>query len=141
MSEILKPQQILSIESFVMTCKVQEFRASESDELVCTRLAAHRGDAAAQFSQGLAQADAEAVKWYGNAEDEWVAAAQCSLGFCYADGRGVPQDKAEAVRWYRKAGDQGYDNAQYFLGYCCANGEGVQQNHTEAVKMVSQGGG
>ena len=62
------------------------------------------------------------------------AAAQNSLGVCYANGQGVTQSYTEAVKWYRKAADQGYAVAQNNLGGCYANGQGVTQSYAEAVK-------
>ena len=44
-----------------------------------------------------------------------LAEAQASLGFMYAEGRGVPQDDGEAVQWYRKAAEQGHSKAQEWL--------------------------
>jgi TPR repeat protein len=57
--------------------------------------------------RGVAQDDAEAVRWYRLAAAQGVAVAQCNLGFMFEKGRGVAQDDAEAVRWYRLAAAQG----------------------------------
>ncbi|MFB3150347.1 MAG: tetratricopeptide repeat protein, partial [Alphaproteobacteria bacterium] len=67
---------------------------------------ADAGDAPAQTKlgdmysdgQGVAQDDAEAVRWYRLAADQGDANAQFNLGVMYDHGRGVAQDDAEAVR-------------------------------------------
>jgi|GEM_PF-141677 len=80
-----------------------------------TRTAAERGDADAQFS----------------------------LGWRYANGRGVARNDAQAVSWYRKAADQGLADAQAGLGWMYANGRGVARNDAQAVawyrKAAEQG--
>jgi len=43
--------------------------------------------------------------------DQGILEAQCDLGFCYANGQGVPQDYAEALKLYRKAAEQGFAEA------------------------------
>jgi TPR repeat protein len=62
------------------------------------------------------------------------AEAQCTLGWCYDDGIGVPQDYAKAVKWYQKAAEQGNAEAQYQLGLFYGCGQGVSQDHAEAAK-------
>ena len=37
--------------------------------------------------------------------------AQLHLGFCYAQGRGVPQSLTDALAWHRKAAAQGHAGA------------------------------
>ena len=90
---------------------------------------------------GVAEDDAEAVKWYRKAAEQGYALAQFSLGVMYAEGEGVPENAAEAMKWYRKAAEQGHAYAQNNLGYMYAKGEGVPEddfwgweNDTEAVK-------
>lgn len=51
----------------------------------------------------------EAARLYRIAADAGHAPAQCQLGLCYANGRGVPQDCCEAARLFRIAADQGND--------------------------------
>ena len=55
-----------------------------------------------------------------------------TLGWMYAEGRGVPQDDAEAARCYRLAADQGHATGQYNLGVMYVNGRGVPQDYVEA---------
>ena len=42
--------------------------------------------------------------------------AQCVLGYCYQEGRGVEQDYEEAIEWYPLAAEQGNTIAQCNLG-------------------------
>ena len=81
---------------------------------------------------------------------EWVqmaeqgnAEAQCALGNCYMQGKGVTKDPAEAVRWYRKAADQDLPEAQNNLGYCYREGAGVDKDMSQSFywyeKAAEQG--
>lgn len=97
---------------------------------------ANQGNADAQFvlgamyenGNGVAQNDAEAVRWYRVAAEQGNGYAQTNLGFMYANGRGVPVDHTEAVHWYRLAAGQRISNAQYNLGVSYAKGWGVLQD-------------
>ncbi len=57
--------------------------------------------------KGVAQDDAEAVRWYKLAAAQGYSSAQYNLGAIYANRKGVLQDDAEAVRWYKLAAAQG----------------------------------
>jgi uncharacterized protein len=102
---------------------------------------ADQGDAQAQYNlgtlydngQGVAQNDAEAMKWYRKAADQGDDRGQNNLATMYVKGQGVPQNYAEAMTWYRKAADQGNTRAQQNLGFMYANGQGVPKNDAEAV--------
>tara|TARA_B100000524_G_scaffold218828_1_gene115158 strand:+ start:1118 stop:1300 length:183 start_codon:yes stop_codon:yes gene_type:complete len=54
---------------------------------------------------GVAQSDAEAVKWYRKSAEQGNAKAQYNLGRVYADDHGVAQSDTEAVKWYRMAAE------------------------------------
>jgi hypothetical protein len=60
--------------------------------------------------------EAEGARWLGLAAQQGEATAQCWLGACCTEGRGVPVDKAMAVRWYEAAAAQGHARAQSNLG-------------------------
>jgi TPR repeat protein len=47
---------------------------------------------------------------------ESLSIVQCSLGWCYDTGSGVPKDEQEGVRWYTLAASQGYSMAISNLG-------------------------
>ena len=72
------------------------------------RALAEQGDRRSQSSlgdmyrkgYGVAQDDAEAVKWYGRAADQGSAYAQNSLGLMYRDGLGVASDPERAYAWF-----------------------------------------
>lgn len=74
----------------------------------------------------------EAIKWYRRAAEYGSADAQYSLGYCYAQGRGVPRNEVEAFRWYRKSAEQGNVFAQFNLGDYYAQGIGVAKNKAAA---------
>jgi hypothetical protein len=90
-----------------------------------------------EFGKGVAEDDAEAVKWYRKSADQNYAHAQWWLGDCYQHGwihSVLPKDVTEAVKWYLKAADQGDSRSQYSLGYCYETGEGVAEDDAEAVR-------
>lgn len=108
---------------------------------------AKQGDATAQFNIGLmyangtgvAQSDADAVKWYKKAADQGLAQAQSNLAAMYMAGKGVPQDYAGAISLVRKSADQGYAEAQFNLGIRYAEGLGVPQDYIQAHKWCNLG--
>jgi TPR repeat protein len=66
--------------------------------------------------RGVAQSEAEAVKWFRRAAEQGHAIAQFTLGGAYASGQGVYPNDTEAMKWYRKAAEQGNADAQNNLG-------------------------
>jgi TPR repeat protein len=56
------------------------------------------------------------------------ARAQATLGFMYANGRGVPQSYDVAVDWYLQAAEQGDPTGQYLLGLMYDKGFGVTRD-------------
>lgn len=108
---------------------------------------AERGNTHAQLvlarmyftGQGVAQDNAEAVKWIRKAAEGGHEVAQRELGWMYADGSmGVAQNSAEAVKWFRKAAEQGDKWSQHQLGVRYAEGWGVAKNEVEAVKWFQK---
>jgi len=95
---------IVNLAAFLLFANSAVLAAPTS--LVEIRLAAQAGDATSQYrlgfmyatGEGVAQDDAEAVRWYRQAADQGLADAQYLLGFSYASGRGVARDDAEAAR-------------------------------------------
>jgi TPR repeat protein len=64
------------------------------------------------------------------------AEAQCTLGFLYRKGQGVPQDDAQAVAWTRKAAEQGHARAQFNLAIVYYNGYGIPRDPAQAVSWI-----
>ncbi len=64
--------------------------------------------------------------------------AQCKLGLCYEEGKGVSQDYEKAVFWYEKAANQDYPAAQFNLGSCYNQGKGVQKDDKKAFFWISK---
>ena len=143
----MKANRFLFTVLFLLSAAVFRLPAqqNEADRKVLAeiRAGADKGDAKAQYelgraffsgTLGVAKDEAEAVKWFRKAAEQNVAAAQFSLGVCYANGRGVTKDDAEAVKWFRKAAEQNFADAQYNLGVCYDSGEGVAKDEVEAYK-------
>ena len=118
---------------------------SARTEIESPKARALGGDAFAQFSlgfiyangEGVAENDAEAVKWYRLAAEQGNVFGQFSLGFMYVNGEGVTKNEVEAVKWYRLAAEQGYAKAQADLGIMYAKGDGVPQDDVQAYKWVT----
>ena len=87
-------------------------------------MAADRGDADSQCSlgmsfegsDGVAQDDAEAIRFTKLAADQGHTEAEHNLGRMYLDGgRGVARDFAEAIRWFERAAAKGYEPSKAAL--------------------------
>jgi len=65
------------------------------------------------------------------------ARAQTTLGFMYANGRGVPQSYDVAVDWYLQSAEQGDPTGQYLLGLMYDKGFGVTPNVILAHKWLN----
>lgn len=87
------------------------------------RMAASKGDAAAQFEvatrfaqgKGVDRNLVEAARWYKRAAALGLAPAQYRLGVFYERGRGLDKDLAQARLWYRRAAEQGNIKAMHNL--------------------------
>ncbi len=81
-----------------------------------------------------------AYKLFLPVAEQGDAEAQCFIGICYENGRGVKQDDIEAEKWYRKSAAQGFRDGQSNLGFFiyeqCENG--VIQNYSEAVMWLKK---
>ena len=120
----------------------REMQAEESLKRI--RMAAERGDIAAQvrlglmYSQGKAYGVGknfrEAEQWFRKAAEQRNASAQFHLGLMYFRGDGVRRNYAEAVDWFHKAAEQGEASAQVQLGSMYVRGDGVTKNYAEAEK-------
>ena len=98
-------------------------------------VASAQEDASSKAFQAYEQEDyVEAARWFRLAADQGDAGAQFSLGFMYANGKGVPENDVEALKWYRLAADQGDASAQNNLGFMYANGRGVPEDFIPAYK-------
>lgn len=103
--------------------------------------AADRGHLEARYRQGALLIDdfmptawANGVTYLRMAADLGHAGAQCDLGACYGDGKGVEKDPETALAWFRKAADQGDASAQFNIGIAYENGAGVTRDLSEAAR-------
>ena len=109
------------------------------------RVAAERGDAAAQFRYAEMLRDGrggkknmrEAVSWTRKAADAGHAAAQCQMGLFYMNGLGVDRDEDKAVEWLKKAAAQNHAQAQYNLGIYYAKFSDKKARQ-QAVKWLNE---
>ena len=56
------------------------------------------------------------------------AVAQFSVGWAYANGKGVQANDRESVKWYRKSAEQNHAKSQLNLGFMYYNGKGVTRD-------------
>lgn len=87
--------------------------------------------------QGLAEDDAEAVRWYLLAADQGNLYAAFRLGLHYNLGEGVTEDGVEGVRWYRIAAERGFAPAQLSLALHYQSGRGIQRSGEEAFAWAT----
>ncbi|MDO9632998.1 MAG: tetratricopeptide repeat protein, partial [Humidesulfovibrio sp.] len=89
----------------------------------------------ARLALNTVQGKTDTVSTLKAGAEAGFADAQCTLGFLYAKGSGVPTDPARAAWWLRKAADQGIAWAQNYLGVMYFEGTGVPKNRQEAAKL------
>jgi TPR repeat protein len=66
--------------------------------------------------EGVAENDAEAVKWFRIAADQGNARAQLYLGLKYGKSEGVPESKVDAYFWWNLAAAQGDEAGRFHKG-------------------------
>ena len=86
----------------------------------------------------LSDDEVEAMGWLRKAADLGEAEAMHSLGYAYANGKGVTKDYDEALRWYRRGADLGNARATFHVGWAYARGEGVAQDYVEAMRWYKK---
>ena len=67
---------------------------------------------------GKPQNYTEAMRWFQIAAEQDYADAQCFLGICYGQGKGVMQDIDKGYKWMKRAAELGNANAQFYVGQC-----------------------
>lgn len=110
------------------------------------RVAAARGNAAAQFEigsryakgNGIKQDYGKAFEWYSRAAAQSLAPAQYRLAALYERGRGVKKDPAMARVWYTRAAEQGNVKAMHNLAVMVSSGEGRKPDHAAAAKWFTE---
>lgn len=56
-----------------------------------------------------------AIYLFKKASEQGVVEAQCALGICYGEGKGVRRDRRQALYWLQKAAEQGNEEAKKIL--------------------------
>jgi TPR repeat protein len=136
---------LVVIGSVVILASIHERKTNKqklANAMQATRLLADQGDGKAEHDlgsmyshgQGVAQDDAEAVRWYRKSAEQGNAEGENGLGYMYQEGRGVEQNYSEALRLYRLAAEQGSAKAEDNLGLMYAQGQGVTQDYAEALR-------
>ena len=76
----------------------------------------------------------KAFQYTRPAAEQGLKEAQCTLGYLYRYGKGVPQDLEESMKWYRAGAEQGDAGSQYSLANGYERGLGVEQDYAEAAR-------
>lgn len=94
------------------------------------------------YEKGKAAYDKEdystAVRHFKLAAEQGSPEAQCELGKCCANGKGVVEDGAEAEKWFRKAAEMDYAEGQYYLALCLR--DKYRSSRQQAVVSVLSSG-
>lgn len=115
------------------------------EQINAERLAAERGDAAAQYrlakryadGDGLAKDPVQAKAWFKQAAEQGLADAQLQMGLA-AFGSDANL-YAEAVNWLRRAAEQGHAESQNYMGFLYRQGRGgVVQDFAQAARWYRQ---
>ncbi len=114
-------------------------RQAQLPSLEQTRLAAEKGDPAAQhnFAEVFLSKDeySTAFKWFQKAAAQGVVDSQYRLGQMLLDGKPkVPKDSDEAIKWLLLTANQGHQLAQLDLAHCYESGKAVNRDIVEAYK-------
>lgn len=86
---------------------------------------------------GIIQDHDQAVRYYTMAAKQGHIEAQCDLGECYYEGRGIDRDYNQAVYWWEKAAEKDCIRAQHGLSSCYFHGHGVGQDLEKATMLFT----
>ena len=89
---------------------------------------------------GVAQDDAEAVKWWRLAAEAGYVDAQFKLGMMYANGSGISQDYRRAYMWLNLAAAEGHEDASKGCDMVanCMTPEQIAEAQEMAEKCLAQ---
>ena len=87
---------------------------------------------------GVKQNIARALEWTQKAAAQGHAAAECKMGKCYRDGRGVQKDAELSLEWYRKAASHGSEEARAELAKLEKSAASAQPTTVSAPKTATQ---
>lgn len=80
----------------------------------------------------------ETLKWLLLAAKHGAPKLQCSLGYRYHEGIGVPQDFTLAAKWLQKAADQNHPVALRLMGSLYCRGVGVPLDSFKGAVLVEK---
>ncbi|MDP9108315.1 MAG: sel1 repeat family protein [Pseudomonadota bacterium] len=111
------------------------------------RVAAQRGDAAAQYLLGKALFERNAKEstdraiarvWLLRAADQQHPQAAYLLGLIYKEGYAVAVDRSQAAGWFMRAAALGNADAMFMLGNAYLEGDGVPRDQNKALALWRQ---
>ena len=111
---------------------------ARADDTAAVRALADQGSAQAQYAlgtlyrygQGVAQDDAEALRWWRRAAELGVIDAQFALGNIHAGGAGIARDNVQAYMWYDITAQQTADD--WLRGIAGSNRDALAARMTAA---------
>ncbi|HET7032649.1 MAG TPA: transglycosylase SLT domain-containing protein [Casimicrobiaceae bacterium] len=116
----------LAAAALLVAAHVQPVRA-EVDAATANRIAALRSDAKAlEHGEGITRDAARAAALYCEAARLGDAEAQFSLGWMYANGRGIARDNRMASLFFGMAAEQGHEYAKKMLAFVGPSGSTIE---------------
>ena len=116
----------LSAAALLVAAHVEAVPLSDVDYAATERIAALRSEAKAlEHGEGVARDAARAAALYCEAARMGDADAQFSLGWMYANGRGIPRDNRLASLFFGMAAEQGHEYAKKMLAFVGPSGSTI----------------
>lgn len=76
----------------------------------------------------------EPLKIPNNNPSKYIA--KSLIGYCYAEGKGVPQDYEKAFEYFMESADAGFSEAMANVGAYYWQGKGVEQDYDQAFFLI-----
>jgi len=117
---------------------------TNSPEWEDLRASAEKGNRKAQVcvgfayldGHGVAEDEAESLRWFLRAAQQQEVLAESFVASAYLDGVGTNRNARQAVKWARQAAEHGDARAQGMLAHCYQDGAGVKRNYAEALQWA-----
>lgn len=86
---------------------------------------------------GIAEDNAEALKYFVEAAGKDNAEAQYYVGLCNSDGYGTAKDPETAFLYYERSAEQGFGPAQAALAEAYLYGKGVERDASKGIELLN----
>jgi uncharacterized protein len=83
---------------------------------------------------GMAENEAESLRWFLLAAAQQEPLAESFVASAYFHGLGTNRNIPQAIKWARQAAEHGEERAQTMLAHCYQTGTGVKRNYAAAIQ-------